>query len=86
MAGAGGGLWAVEGGNERVPQRLVEESGAKVVMRAVTRVVRHHSGRFAVVPASRSDIPPENEDFEFDAVVIAAPQTDDMPHRISFQG
>lgn len=86
VAGAAGGLWAVEGGNEKVPQRLIEESGARVIRRAVSKLERLSTGRIAVHPAARSDIPPEGDEYVFDAVVIATPQTEDMPHQIAFKG
>lgn len=86
VAGAAGGLWAVEGGNEKVPQRLIEESGARVIRKTISRIEKLRDGKISVHPVSRSDIPVEGDEYIFDAVVIASPQTEDMPQKINIKG
>jgi len=89
VAGAGGvELWAVEGGNQKVPELLLERSGARLVSKRVAEITKLDDGRLKISPALRSDIPPDDDDddqFVFDSVVIATPQTKQMPFPIVFK-
>lgn len=86
VAGGSGGLWAVQGGNAQVPQRLFEISKATLIKRAVTSVTRQASGLLKIDVKERSDIPAVDRNYTYDIIIVAAPQTEDMKHLISFQG
>lgn len=64
MAGMDGALWSVNKGNRRVPERLLEESNAKLIKDFVTSVSNNQS-KYTVATASTTDT--------YDYVVIATP-------------
>lgn len=69
MAGMGGKLWNVNGGNRRVPERLLEESKAKLIEDAVISVMNNQS-KFTLSTSTASDT--------YDYVVIATPLSENQ--------
>lgn len=66
LAGSGGNLWRVHGGNVRVVEGLIARSGAKVELKAtISRISRAKNGGYVVSGAK--------QDWNCNAVVIAAP-------------
>lgn len=64
MAGMDGALWSVKGGNRRVPERLLEESKAKLIGEFVLSVVNNHT-KYTLSTTTASET--------YDYVVIATP-------------
>lgn len=64
MAGMDGKLWCVNGGNRRVPERLFEQSNAKLIDDYVLSVFNNQS-KYTIATATTSDT--------YDYVVIATP-------------
>ncbi|XP_071486467.1 prenylcysteine oxidase 1-like [Diadema antillarum] len=74
LAGAMPGLWAIEGGNKKVPQELLKRSGATLIraqVASVERRVESNAGRpsFMVRQAGNGN----EEDVEYDIVLVATP-------------
>lgn len=69
MAGMDGKLFSVNGGNRRVPERLLEESNAKLIEDYVLSVSNNQS-KFTVATATTSDT--------YDYVVIATPLSENQ--------
>lgn len=72
IAGSGGGLWAVEGGNDQVPQGLISRSNATVHLSTTITGVEeeeHITGEARYRLKGNDDI----LDVECSAVVVAAP-------------
>ena len=73
LAGAESGLWSVHGGNKKVPQSLLNASGAHLITEEVEAVQLTPDGRFKL---SLKDN--ENDDTSlYDSVILATPLTSD---------
>lgn len=83
VAGASGDLWAVEGGNFQVPEKLLQVSKARLINQLVTAITKLENGQYKLNVKGRSDIPIKDEKYVYDVVIIAAPQTGDMKNRLS---
>lgn len=75
MAGMGGKLWNVKGGNRRVPERLLEESTAKLIEDYVLSVAKNQT-KFTLTTSTASDT--------YDYVVIATPLSQNQRIPLSF--
>jgi len=83
LAGAQGGLWAVEGGNYRIPEHLLSLSKAKLHKIKVKEIHKLEDGQYLL---KRSEDENNSLDIDvFDLVIVAAPQTDDKP-KVRFVG
>lgn len=70
LAGAQPGLWSVKGGNYRVPQELIKQSGASVINKAVSAVF--NLTRNASMPLYRVETT-DGSSQEYDVVILAFP-------------
>ena len=70
IAGTQGELWAVKGGNYRIPECLLEVSNARKIEKLVKKVEKGSEGGYLV------------DGEKYDMVVIASPQTSDEPSRL----
>nr|CAD7201264.1 unnamed protein product [Timema douglasi] len=89
VAGAGGGLWAVHGGNRLVPERLLESSKATLYKARVARVqLLNGTGGFVIESTLyrevNNNIETENNTSDYDIVIVAAPLTEDTRRGIEF--
>jgi len=84
IAGTEGDLWAVEGGNYRIPECLLMKSGAKHLKERVTQVELLQSRTGA--HRYRLTYGTQNMQEDYDIVVVASPQTSDEKNRIHFSG
>nr|CAD7586280.1 unnamed protein product [Timema genevievae] len=89
VAGAGGGLWAVHGGNRLVPERLLESSKATLYKARVARVqLLNDTGGFVIESTLyrevNNNIETENNTSDYDIVIVAAPLTEDTRRGIEF--
>lgn len=75
MAGMDGALWSVKGGNRRVPERLFEESNAKLIRDFAVSVFNNQS-KYTVATTTTSDI--------YDYVVIATPLSENQRVPLNF--
>jgi len=74
LAGIQGGLWNVEGGNYRIPQCLLDKSGAKLKQASAKLIVNTDNGfNVTFQPVEGGEDIIEN----FDMVVVATPLTAD---------
>ncbi|KAL0278843.1 UNVERIFIED_CONTAM: hypothetical protein PYX00_000533 [Menopon gallinae] len=80
VAGAGGGLWAFHGGNSQVPEKLLHLAQAQLTQCMVTTVKKLPSNEIEVIVESECS----KTSNTYDIVIIAAPQTSDMKHKINF--
>lgn len=85
VAGAGGDLWAIHGGNNQVPQNLLKVSKARFVNKLVTAVTKLENDKFLLNVKERSDIPIKDEKYIYDVIIIAAPQTSDMKNKLTLR-
>ncbi|KAK6617216.1 hypothetical protein RUM44_005547 [Polyplax serrata] len=83
IAGAFGDLWAVKGGNFKIPQYLLKESRANLILRTVSVVKRLGSEEIQISSKTSDSALEEIE--TYDIVVVAAPQTSDAQHLIEFK-
>lgn len=74
VAGASGDLWAVDGGNFRVAEKLLEASDAQLVRDRVSKVSSANDGKL-IVTRQGTTIENDNSDLSrtYDIVVLAAP-------------
>jgi len=75
LAGNEGGLWAVDGGNYKVAECAIHQAGAHLI-KATVKEIERKGETFEVSFENESG---ELEKNEFDIVVVATPQTEDMP-------
>jgi len=74
LAGIQGGLWNVEGGNYRIPQCLLDKSGAKLKQASAKLILNTDNGfNVTFQPVEGGEDITEN----FDIVVVATPLTED---------
>lgn len=89
LAGAESGLWSVHGGNKKVPEALLNVSGANLLTKEIESVHLSSDGRFSLW--FKED---DEESPLYDSVVLATPLTTDMssikfinfPQRFTFPG
>jgi len=84
IAGTEGDLWAVEGGNYRIPECLLMRSGANHRKEMVTHIETFQSGTGA--QKYRLTYGTQNAQEDYDIVVVASPQTTDEKSRVKFSG
>lgn len=76
MAGMDGSLWAVKGGNKRVPEKLLENSKARLINEYVTKITNNNNSYTLFTNTSKNTT--------YDYVVIAAPLTQNQKIPINF--
>ncbi|XP_063957116.1 prenylcysteine oxidase 1-like [Lytechinus pictus] len=87
LAGAMPGLWSIEGGNKRVPQQLLQRSGA-TLMQSQVQSVERVTGKSAEKPIFRvtwNEPAKGDQSIVFDIVMIASPIEDNLSG-IAFSG
>ncbi|KAJ4439648.1 hypothetical protein ANN_07776, partial [Periplaneta americana] len=85
VAGAGGGLWAVHGGNKRIPQELLKHSKATVLAARVTGItLKPETEDFVVDFVHTKDFSTRNSSV-YDIVIVATPLTEDTHADIYFK-
>jgi len=82
LAGAVDGLWSVEGGNYRIPEKLISLANAHLRKKKVSEV-KKIDDKFHLLISDEHD---QKEEEEFDIVIVAAPQTDDQNTKLKFVG
>lgn len=75
MAGMDGALWSVNGGNRRVPERLLEESKAKLIEDYVMSVTNNQS-MYTITTNNGNDF--------YDYIVIATPLSENQRIPLKF--
>ena len=100
IAGATPGLWAVDGGNKQVPEKLLQKSKAHLIRKQVTSIEAVPDGTYKVSSSSCRDFSIQHEgsgnakykqcdmnatDIIYDSVIIATPLTKDKAN-ITFKG
>lgn len=85
LAGAQGGLWAVQGGNYRIPEHLLHLSKAKHKEIKIEEVHKLENGKYFLNFSRSQELSKSSESVEFDMIIVAAPQTVDKP-RVKFLG
>ena len=81
-------MWSVHGGNKKIPQALLNASGANFLDAEVETIHLNTDGRFSLTLKESEDMP------YYDAVILAAPLTKDttllgfknFPKRFNFPG
>lgn len=89
LAGAQGGLWAVQGGNYRIPEHLLLLSKAELHKAKIEEVHKLNDGQYLLKARSEDENEVSSEEEVdigvFDIVIVAAPQTADKP-KVKFVG
>lgn len=69
-------IYAIEGGNEQVPEELLKTSGAKLIKSKVDRISLSPDGTYGLEV--------EGYTMMYDIVILAAPLVENSPHNVKF--
>lgn len=83
VAGMTGKLWSIEGGNKRIPELLIKNSGANFINNEVTRIKFNRTDETYTVYSTNKETGAEISNI-YNVVVLAHPITDDCKTPIEF--